>query len=75
MYFIKYLINKDETSLLPLKKEKKKKIADDIVLCAPSRTKLKKMLKKVNYYFILSALLGGRSIYKKLNLMMRNKDN
>ena len=26
MYFIKYLINKDETSLLPLKKKKKKKI-------------------------------------------------
>jgi len=25
MYFIKYLINKDETSLLPLKKKKKKK--------------------------------------------------
>jgi len=25
MYFIKYLINKDDTSLLPLKKKKKKK--------------------------------------------------
>jgi len=25
MYFIKYLINKDETSLLPLRKKKKKK--------------------------------------------------
>jgi len=25
MYFFKYLINKDETSLLPLKKKKKKK--------------------------------------------------
>ena len=29
------------------------------------------------YYYILSALLGGRSIHKKkkLNLMMGNKDN
>jgi len=28
------------------------------------------------YYYILSALLGGSSIYeKKLNLMMGNKDN
>jgi len=28
------------------------------------------------YYFILSALLGRRSIYeKKINLMMGNKDN
>jgi len=26
MYFIKYLINKDDTSLLPLKKKKKKEI-------------------------------------------------
>jgi len=31
MYFIIYLINKDESSLLLLKKKKKKKKADDMV--------------------------------------------
>ena len=27
------------------------------------------------YYYILSALLGGRSIYSKIKVMMGNKDN